>query len=100
VGPRRLEGPLPPHFQPTQQLEIWSKNEARTLHAVVQRGDSLYGIPLRGPISCDSCRVGFALGDIDSVRAVSTDRSALLTQGLVLGFAAAALVAWRIAEGD
>jgi hypothetical protein len=44
--------------------------------------------------------VTFAVAEIDSVRAVDIERAALLTHGLVFGFIAAALIAWRISDHD
>jgi hypothetical protein len=100
AGPRRVDLPTPAPLGPRQELELWQAGKPRTLHAVVQARDSISGVPVHRPPTCRSCRVTLALADIDSVRVVSSDRSALLAQGLVLGFAAAALVAWRISEGD
>ncbi len=100
AGPRRVEFPAPQPFTLRQQLEIWRAGKARTLHAVVQSGDSVSGVPVYRPPSCDSCRVTFAVAEIDSVRAVNIERAALLTHGLVFGFTAAALIAWRISDDD
>jgi hypothetical protein len=100
VGPRRVELPTPQPLAPRQQLEVWRERKARTLHAVVQTRDSLSGVPVHRPPSCDSCRVTLALAEIDSVRVVSIERAALMTHGLVLGFTAAALIAWRISDRD
>lgn len=100
VGPRRVELPTPEPLPPRQQLEVWRGRKARTLHAVVQTRDSLSGVPVHRPPSCDSCRVTVALTEIDSVRAVSVERAALMTHGLVLGITAAALIGWRISDRD
>jgi hypothetical protein len=100
AGPRRVEFPAPQPFTERQQLEIWRAGKARTLHAVVQSGDRLSGVPVHRPPSCDSCRVTFAVAEIDSVRAVDIERAALLIHGMVFGFAAVALIAWRNASDD
>jgi hypothetical protein len=42
----------------------------------------------------------FPLAEIDSARAVNVERAALLTHGLVFGFAASALIAWRVSDRD
>jgi hypothetical protein len=100
VGPRRVELPTPQPLGPRQQLEVWRGRQAHTLHAVVQTRYSLSGVPVHRPPDCDSCRVTLALTDIDSVRVVNIERVALMTHGLVLGFTAAALVAWRLSDRD
>ena len=58
------------------------------------------GTGLQCPPSCDSCRVTFPLAEIDSVRAVSVEQAAFMTHGLVLGFTAATLLAWRMSDRD
>jgi hypothetical protein len=98
--PRRVELPTPQPFAPRQQLEVWRGRQARTLHSVVQTKDSLSGVLVHRPLSCDSCRVTLALAEIDSVRVVNVERAALMTHGLLLGFTAAALIAWRISDRD
>jgi len=101
VGPRLVElPPTPQPFAPRQQLEVWRGRQARTLHAVVQTKDSLSGVPVYRPPSCDSCRVTLALAEIDSVRVVSVERAALMAHALVLGFTAAALFSWSRSDRD
>ena len=100
MGPRRVEFPTAQPFPTRQQLEVWRGRKASTLHAVLQTRDSLSGVPVYRPPSCDSCRVTLPLAEIDSVRAVSVEKAALLTHGLVFGFAAVVALAWRMSDGD
>ena len=100
MGPRRVEFPTAQSFPARQQLEIWRGRKARTLHAVLQTRDSLSGVPVHRPPSCDSCRVTLPLAEIDSVRAVSVEQAALMTHGLVFGFMAFAALALRMSHRD
>ncbi|MFL5530360.1 MAG: hypothetical protein ACJ8BC_00045 [Gemmatimonadales bacterium] len=69
-------------LKPRQEVEIWRGSQATTLHGVQVRSDSLTGVPLWRPPDCDSCRVVMPLGDIDSLRTVSTERSWMLLAGV------------------
>lgn len=97
-----LTVPIPPAgaHAARQDLEVWQGARATTLHGVVVTSDSLSGVPVRQPPSCDSCRIPIPLAAIDSVREVSIDRAALGTMGLVAGFAALTLLAWHASAGD
>ena len=58
------------------------------LHGVRQAGDSISGIPWLERLSCDSCRVQFALKDVSDVHVVHPGSSArvLIPIVTVLGF--------------
>lgn len=57
----------PTDFYPRRELDVWTHGERLRLHAVSMLLDSVTGIPLASPLSCDRCRVGFPLTQIDSV---------------------------------
>jgi hypothetical protein len=49
-------------------LEFRAKNQLVRLHGVQFSRDSLSGIPWLEHLSCDSCRVSYALSDVTQVR--------------------------------
>lgn len=57
----------PTDFKATRELDVWSHGQRLRLHAVSMLLDSVTGIPLKSPLTCDRCRVGFPLTQIDSV---------------------------------
>jgi hypothetical protein len=57
----------PTDFNATRELDVWSHGQRLRLHAASMLLDSVTGIPLRSPLTCDRCRVGFALTEIDSI---------------------------------
>ena len=63
------------------RVQIWTHGHAYDLHGLVFRSDSVFGVPYWKPARCDSCRIGIARRDVDSVRVrqVSYGR----TRGLV-----------------
>ena len=74
-----------PALRPRQQVEIWHAGQATQAHAVRLSADSLSAIPALAAIDCESCRVGWALGDIDSVRAGNPTAGFWKSVGLVAG---------------
>ena len=61
-----LEATAP--LRPRDKLEIWAGGRGTQLHGLRITPDSITGVPyLRDP-RCDSCRVGYARADVDSVR--------------------------------
>jgi hypothetical protein len=75
VGP---ESQLPPR----QQVQVWTGQRSRVLHAVRVGADSLTGVPFHLPADCDSCRVVVPSGVVDSIRLGSQERGALRSIGL------------------
>jgi hypothetical protein len=59
----------PTDFKATRELDVWSHGQRLRLHAVSMLLDSVTGIPLKSPLSCDWCRVGFPMTEVDSVTA-------------------------------
>ncbi len=49
-------------------LEFQTKNQLVRLHGVEFKGDTLSGIPWLEHLSCDTCRVKYALSDISQSR--------------------------------
>lgn len=50
-----------------QQVKIWSGDSVLRWYAVVITVDSITGVPHKTSTDCDSCRVGFPLGAVDSI---------------------------------
>ena len=92
--------PIPPAgvLPPGQTLEVWRGRQATTLHAVVVTADSLSGIAITQPSSCDSCRMMMPLTAIDSVLEVNVDKAGMATFGLTAGLILSALLVWRAAR--
>jgi hypothetical protein len=80
---------------PAQQLiRVWAGDSSTTLRKVAVRSDSIRGIPWRQPLSCASCEIAIALGEIDSLRTGRTDVSAwrvIVGVGAVVGIYALAM---------
>jgi len=68
AGWRRADLNVPQPLSPTQQVEVWRGNGAVRWHIVDVTRDSIIGIPLGQPVSCDSCRRAVARAQVDSVR--------------------------------
>ena len=94
--------PVPPAgvLPPGQTLEIWRGSQATTLHAVVVTADSLSGISISQPSSCDSCRMAMPLTAIDSVLEVNGDKAGMATFGLTAGLIVSAFLLWRASAGN
>ena len=99
-GAHRIESPYPNGFNPRQRIEVWRATQAVTLNRVSINADSIVGVPMSQCQACDSCERAFALSEIDSLRTLGSDKAAITFFVLPVAFAAAALIAWRISEGD
>lgn len=60
IAPRQLPG--------YQQVKIWRSDSVARWRAVIITADSITGIPIKMPRSCDSCRVGLPLSAVSSIR--------------------------------
>ena len=79
---------------PRQQVQVWQGSRARVFHAVRVSGDSLVGVPFQQPPTCDSCRVGIARSEVDSLRLGNMETGGILVSALpflALAFLVAAL---------
>ena len=84
----------------TRRVQIWAHGRGYDLHGLVLRSDSVFGVPYWKPSNCDSCRIGLARQDVDSlrVREDSYGRNAgLVAAGFAIAIGAA-LVAWGHAQ--
>jgi hypothetical protein len=61
------------------------------LHAVRLESDTLSGVPFHKHPSCDTCRVVFAVAEVDSLRLGNRERTYFGVMGLVAAFAALAI---------
>lgn len=60
--------PQPKPLDPGKVIEFHVKEDLVRLHGVQFSRDSLSGIPWLEHLSCDSCRVGYALADVTQLR--------------------------------
>ena len=51
-----------------QHVKIWSGDSVSQWYAVVITADSITGVPTNMSTKCDSCRLGFPLYSVDSIR--------------------------------
>ncbi|MDH3457602.1 MAG: hypothetical protein OER90_12260 [Gemmatimonadota bacterium] len=54
-------------LDPGQQVRVWHDGAVERWHSVVIRADSVLGVPWLEPRGCDTCRVGLARSEVDSV---------------------------------
>ncbi len=69
----------------TQPVDVWTQGQHWHLYGVTVLLDSITGIPTDVTLDCDSCRVGFARSQIDSV---VTRHQSELVKGIVAQSAA------------
>lgn len=100
TGVHRIKSPYPNSFDSRQRIEVWRAGQAVTLTRVSVNGDSILGVRPSEGQACDSCERAFPLSEIDSLRTLGSDKAAITFFALPVAFAAAALLAWRISEGD
>lgn len=58
------------------RLQLWVHGRSYLLHGVGPVNDSVAGVPIHLPPTCDSCALRFAVADVDSVRSLDTPRTA------------------------
>lgn len=54
-------------LSPGQQVRVWHDGTVERWHSVVIDPDSISGVPWLEPRGCETCRVGLARADVDSV---------------------------------
>ena len=74
AGWHRPPTPLPTHFEPRQQVQLWHEGRSTLWHGVKAQGDTLTGIPYHRPLECSTCLQCIPLAAIDSVRLGSIER--------------------------
>lgn len=79
-----MEDLTPRAFPPRAQVQVWQGERVTLLHGARLEPDTLTGVPFTKLRTCDSCRVGLALGAVDSLRVGSKERGFFRTAGLVL----------------
>jgi hypothetical protein len=65
-GYHLVNEPIP--TKPEQVVQVWTHGWLVRLHDSSMLLDSITGIPVGSPWTCDACRIGLALTDVDSVR--------------------------------
>lgn len=83
-----------PKFAPGQHVTVWQGATVTQLTHVQVMNDTVRG---RSSISCDSCRAGIPLSEVDSLTVKSGNEWAWLVP---LGAAAAVMIVWRATESD
>jgi hypothetical protein len=66
------------------RVQLWIGTRAYEVRSVSVRGDSVSAVPSWQPPTCDSCRLHFALADVDSVRAQDTSGGTILIGGVAV----------------
>ena len=82
-----------------QQVRVWHDGEAERWHAVVLTADSVLGVPFLERVSCDSCQIGLARTQVDSVQVGNPTLGFWKGVGLVLGLTVGALYVLCAAGG-
>ena len=54
--------------EPRARAELWIQGTPHVVHGIRVRPDSVSGVPYWQPVACDSCRLTWAIPQIDSVR--------------------------------
>ena len=80
--PQRLSAPFPAALPPRQELAVWTDDSVVHLHGIRFQRDSLTGVSILRPPSCDSCRVGLPLTAVDSLITASSERDAIILAAL------------------
>ena len=65
-GYHRVNEPMA--TKPDQIVQVWTQGRLVRLHDSSMLLDSITGIPVGSPWTCESCRIGLALTEVDSVR--------------------------------
>ncbi len=99
-GWRRVEDVTPHAFPIRSQLQVWQGRNFTLLHAVRLNSDTLSGVPFTQVPSCDSCRVKFALSEVDWLREGSKERGFFRTTALVVAVGLAIAYVFRGVGGD
>ena len=55
-------------MQVSQQVRVWHDGTVERWHSMIITEDSILGVHWLEPRGCDSCRVGFARSEVDSVQ--------------------------------
>ena len=79
---------------------MWQGSGFTLLHGVRLNSDTLSGVPFTQVPTCDSCRVVFALSEVDSLREGSKERGFFRTTALVMAIGLAIAYVFRGVGGD
>jgi hypothetical protein len=93
AGWRRVEDVTPRAFPTRVQVQVWQGHDFTLLHGVRLDRDTLSGVPFTQVPTCDSCRVEFALSEVDSLRQGNKERGFFRTAAVfaAIGLATAYL---------
>jgi hypothetical protein len=80
--PQRLIAPYPAALPPRHELGVWTGDSVLHLHGIRFHQDSVTGVSILKPPSCDSCRVGVPLSAVDSLITGSSERDAIILTAL------------------
>lgn len=85
---RPVPAATPQNLKPATVLEFHARDQLVRLHGVRFERDSVSGIPWLEHLSCDTCRVHYALADISQARTGEPGRAAWSIVLPVVGIAA------------
>ena len=68
-----------------QQVQVWHAGRPLQLHGVTISAESLHGVLYHRPLECDSCRIGLARSEVDSLRTGSPPAGLWRSTGLIVG---------------
>ena len=78
---RRSDGLLAEPIASRDRVQVWIGRTAHDVRGVKVQGDSLSAIPAGKPLNCESCRVGFARADVDSLRTADDSGGTIVIVG-------------------
>ena len=80
----RSEEPLPQPESPRERMQLWVSGRAHNVHGVRIANDSISAVPMWKPVACDTCRVRFAVAQVDSVRLESVPAETFFFLGVAV----------------
>jgi hypothetical protein len=99
-GWRRVEDVTPRTFPTRAQIQVWRGGRFTLLHGLRLDSHTLSGVPFTQAPTCDSCRVQFALSEVDSLREGNKERGFLRTTGIVVAIGLVWAYLFRGVGGD
>ena len=98
-----LASTQPKPLDPGQVVEFHRKDDLVRLHGVKFTPDSISGIPWLEHLSCDTCRVTYAIADVTQLRTGSPGGAAWWLLGpfiAIMAFGTGLAIAWSAAGGS
>ena len=80
----RSEEPLPQPESPRERMQLWVSGRAHNVHGVRIANDSISAVPMWKPVASHTCRVRFAVAQVDSVRLESVPAETFFFLGVAV----------------